>query len=121
MDVPSDTVPVKSPRHWFYGAAMLLMLLGVAVAFVQKGRESAVARTAAKQIASGVQRTEADHEAVQQIIRDAERWEMAGFAAVFSALVSWAVAVSRREKPRGGGAALVSLLALYVGLQLLMV
>lgn len=121
MDASSDTLSVESPRHWFSGAAMLLMLFGVAFAFVQKGRESAVARTAAKQIASGVQRTEADHEAVQQIIQDAEGWEITGFAAVLSTLVSWAIAVSRREKPRGGGAVLVSLLALYVGLQLLMV
>lgn len=76
------------------------MLLGVVAALVQKGRESAVGITVAKRIASGVQGTVEHQNAVQQIIRDAEIWQILSLAAVFLAFISWGVAVWRREKPR---------------------
>ena len=120
MDAPPDTVSAAAPRRWFYGAAVLFMLLGVAVAFVQKGRESAVGQTAARRIATGVHENEY-HNEVQQIIRDAQCWADLSLAAVFLAIVSWAVAVRRRERRRGTWAILVSLFALYVMLQLMMV
>jgi hypothetical protein len=121
MDAPSDSSSAPTPRRWFYGLAVLLMLVGVVTAFVQKGRESAVAVSGAKWFASGRKEPVKHENDVQQIIRDASRWAMLSLAAVVAAMVSWGVAVSRRERLRGSWAVIVSLLALWVGLQLIMV
>lgn len=109
------------PCAWFYGAAVLLLIVGVTAAFVQKIREGAVAVTAAKRIASGVQETESHRNSIQRIIHEAQRWEMLGLAAVSLAVVSWGIAAWRREKHRGTWAVIISLLAFFVLLQLLMV
>jgi len=109
------------PRCWFYAAAALLMLIGVAAAFVQKGRESMVGQTAAKRTAAGLHETEESRNEVQQIIRDAERWQVLSLAAVFLAIVSWSIALSRHERLRGGWMVVVVFLALYVMLELMMV
>ena len=110
-----------TPRRWFYGAAVLLMSVGVIVAFIQKGRESAVATTAAKQFAAGVKRTDEQRSEVRQIILAAQRWQLLGFAAVFLALASWCARRFARKNARGTWAIILSLLAIYVGLELLMV
>jgi hypothetical protein len=120
-DPTSETADSAAvPQRWFYTAAVILMLVGVAAAFVQKNRESAVGVTVARRIAAGVHeegyRNEAD-----QLIRDAQCWEVLGLAAVGLAIVSWMIALWRREKHRGTWAIIVSLFALYVGLQLIMV
>jgi hypothetical protein len=121
MLATSDTPSVASPRRWFYGAAVVLMLIGVATAVVQKARESAVAQTGARRAAAGLPVTKASQAEVQQIIREAHRWADVSLAAVFFAMVSWRVAVSRREKRCGANVVVVCLLALYVMLQLMMV
>jgi membrane-associated PAP2 superfamily phosphatase len=110
-----------TPRRWFYGLAVLLMLAGVVTAFVQKGRESAVAIAGAKWAASGPNEPIKHENDVQQIIHDANRWAMLSLAAVVAAMASWGVAVSRRERLCGSWAVIVSLLALWIGLQLIMV
>ena len=121
MDAPSDPSSAKPPRRWFYGLAVLLMLVGVVTAFVQKGRESTVAISGAKWVASGAKEPIKHQDDVQQIIYDAARWAMLSLVAVLAAMVSWGVAVWRRERLHGSWAVIVSLLALWVGLQLLMV
>jgi hypothetical protein len=120
-DTPSDTPVVASPRRWFYVAALVLMLAGAAAAFVQKGRESAAAQTTARRVASGVQQTDADRNTVGRIIEDAHCWAHVSFAAVFSAIVSWGVAVVRREKLRWAWAGIVVLFAFYFLLELIIV
>lgn len=117
----SDTVGSAAPGPWFYGLAVLLMAIGVAAAFVQKGHESAAAQSVARQIASGITRTDADRTAVEQTLAAARGWTCASFMAVFLAIVAWAVAVKRHEKRRGSWIVIVALFALYVGLQWLMV
>jgi hypothetical protein len=121
MPVAPDASSAATPRRWFYSAAVILMLVGVAAAFVQKRRESAVTQTVAKRAAARFHGTEESRDEMQQIVREAELWALASFAAVFLAMLSWAVALSRFEERRGTWAILVSLLALYVGLQLIMV
>lgn len=97
------------------------MLIGVAAAFVQKGREGAVAMTGAKRAAAGLRATEESRNEVRQIIQDAHRWASVSLVAVVLAMVSWSVAVRRRERRCGTWAILVSLLAFYAGLQLILV
>jgi hypothetical protein len=97
------------------------MLVGVVAAFVQKGRESAVAVSEAKWAATGRKEPVKHENDVRQIIHDASRWAMLSLAAVVAAMVSWGVAVSRRERLRGSWAVIVSLLALWIGMQLIMV
>jgi hypothetical protein len=121
MDTPSDPLSAPTPRRWFYGLAVLLMLVGVVTAFVQKGRESAVAIAGAKWATSDRKEPVKHENDVQQIIHDANCWAMLSLAAVVAAMVSWAVAVSRREMLRGAWAVIVSLLALWIALQLMMV
>jgi hypothetical protein len=121
MPTASDEPSAATPRRWFYSAAVILMLVGVAAVFMQKARESAVGMTAAKRAAAGLHATEESREEVEHIIREAGLWAMASFTAVFLAMLSWAAALSRFEKRQGTWAILVSLLALYVGLQLIMV
>ena len=57
MNAPSEITSAAAPRQWFYGAAIILMLAGVAAAIVEKGREGAVAITVARRIASHAQET----------------------------------------------------------------
>ncbi len=121
MDAPSDTPTTATPRRWFYGAAVLLMLVGVGTAFVQKGRESAVAITGAQWADSGRKDPVKHENDVQQIIRDAKRWAMLSLATVLVAMVSWGIAVGRCERLRGARALIVLLLALWVMLELIMV
>jgi hypothetical protein len=121
MEDPSPTPSTATPRRWFYGAAVLLMSAGVIVAFVQKGRESAAGTTVAKQFAADGKRTGAQRNEVRQIVRDAERWRLLSYAAVFLAMASWCAAACRHEKCRGTRVIVLSLMALYVGLELLMV
>jgi hypothetical protein len=121
MDTPPDTPSAASSRRWFYGAAMLLLLVGVTAAFFQIVREGAVAATGAKRIAAGVQETDEHRNNLQQIIQDAERWQILSLAAVSLAIASWGIAVWRHETLRGAWVIIVSLLALYVVLELLIV
>jgi hypothetical protein len=121
MAAPSDVTSTPTPRPWFYGAAVILTFIGVTAAFFQKGLESNVAVTVAKRIASGVQETDEHRNSVQQIIENAERWQILSLAAVLLTIVLWGIAVWRREKLRGTWAIIVSLLALYVMLELMMV
>jgi hypothetical protein len=121
MENPPDAAVVKTPRRWFYGLAGLLLWLAVAAAFQQKGCESSVATTTATRLAAGEKATNASRINVQKIIQNAERWEMLSYAAVLLALVSWGIALWRREKSRWVWVCLVGLLALYVMLELMMV
>jgi hypothetical protein len=121
MDTPSDTLLPPTPRRWFYGVAVLMMLIGVATAVVQKGRENAVAVTVAKRIASGVQETEEHWNNVRQIIQDAKSWRILSLVIVSLAIVSWGIAAGRGEKCRGIWIIIVSLLALFVAIELIMV
>jgi cation transport ATPase len=120
-NAPSDTASTAAPRRWFYGAAVILMLIGVTAAFFEKGYESNVAITVAKRIASGVQETDEHRNSVQQIIQNAERWQFLSLTAVFLAMVSWSIAAWRREKLCGAWVVVVSSLALYILLELMMV
>jgi hypothetical protein len=113
MDTSPETMPAASPRPWFYRVAMLLMLIGVAAVLVEKRYEGAVA-IAHKD-------TDESRNEVQQIIREAGVWQSLGLAAVVSAIVSWGIAVRRREKCRRAWMVIVCLLALYVLLELMMV
>ena len=97
------------------------MLIGVTAASFQKGHESNVAVAVAKRIASGVQETDEHRDSVQQIIKNAESWQILSLAAVFLAIVSWSVALWRREKHRGAWVVIVAFLALYVMLELILV
>jgi hypothetical protein len=121
MNSPSNSTVVKAPRRWFYGLAMLLLWVAVAAAFQQKGRESSVAITSALRIASGKKETDESRTNVQQIIQDAGRWQMLSVAAVLLAIVSWGIALWRREHSRWVRVCLVVLLTLYVMLELMMV
>jgi len=109
------------PGRWFYVAATLLMLIGVMAAFVQKARESAIAQSVATRTVVGLQETEAFQIEVQQNIRHAHYWQIASLTAVFLSMLSWGIALTRRENTRGSWAVLVSLFALYAAIQLMMV
>ena len=100
MDARSEASRA-APRCWFYMAAVLLMLIAVTIAFVQKRRESGVAIVGARRAAAGAQVTDEYRNSVQQIIQDAERWAILSFAAVLSAIVSSGVALRRHETLRG--------------------
>lgn len=121
MGAPSDTACAAAPRCWFYVATVFLMLIGVTAALFQKVHEGNVAITVAKRIASGVQETDEHRNSVQQIIQNAERWKILSLAAVFLAVVSWSIAAWRREKLRVAWMVVVSFLALYILLELMMV
>ena len=110
-----------APRRWFYATAVILMVIGVTAAFLQKVQESNVAVTVAKRIASGVQETDERRNSVQRIIQNTWRWQMLSLAAVFSAVASWSIAGWRRENCRVTRLIVASFLALYIGLELIMV
>jgi len=102
MGVSSDTASAAAPRCWFYGAAVILMLVGVAAAFVQKGYESNVAITGAKRTAAGVQETDESRNEVQQIIRDAVLWADLSLAGGFLGVrVVGRCPVATRKTPQG--------------------
>ena len=104
-DVP---VPQQS-RRIFYVAAIFLLLVAVALAFIQKRHESAVAIEFVK---GGN---------VQQHIQEAQRWFLVSLATVATAMFSCGIALYRREKQRWTRVSIVVLLMLYVGLQLIIV
>jgi hypothetical protein len=117
---PEET-PAAAPGCRFYAAAMFLMLIGVMAAFVQKSCESAIAQSVAMRTAVGLQETEASRIEVQQDIRHTRYWQFASLAAVFLSMLSWGIALARREKACGLWAAIFAWLALYAVLQVIMV
>jgi hypothetical protein len=121
MSVAPDQPVSAEPHGSCYAVAMILMFAAVTLALVQKKYESSVAVTVAKRYAAGIKETDEHQNRVRQIIRSAEGWQTLSIAAIFLAIVSWAITVSRSEKWRGARVILISLLALYVGLQLIMV
>lgn len=121
MDAPSDAMSAEAPRRWFYGAAVLLLILGVTAAFFQKGRESSVAITGAMRFASGRPETNESRNEVQRIIQIAALWHSLSLAAVLLAILSWCIAIGRRENHRWVWVPVAVLLALYVLLELMMV
>ena len=104
-DVP---VPQQS-RRIFYVATIFLLLVAVALAFIQKQHESAVAIAYVK---GGN---------VQLHIQEAQRWFLISLVAVATAICSCGIALYRREKHRRTWVLIVVLLVLYVGLQLIIV
>jgi hypothetical protein len=117
MDAPS----AEAPRHWFYRAAVLLLLVGVTAAILQKEREGAVAKAGAARIAARAEATEEYKSNVQHFTQAAEHWMMLSLAATFLAIVSWCIAIWRRENHRWVWVPVVVLLSLYVLLELMMV
>lgn len=118
MDTDSVT---ETPRRFFYGLAILLLLLAVAATFVQKRYEGGVGTSAASRIATGAMETSESKSEVGGLIWKAECWEVVGVVAVSLALLSCGIAAWRREKHRWAWVWIVVLLSLYVGLELLMV
>lgn len=121
MDALADATSAAPPRRWFYTAAVVLMLIGVTTAFVQKARESIVGVTVGIRIATGFPKTDENEKQIRQIIQESERWQCLSLAVVFLAIASWVIAVERYEKCRWGWGVIVVLLALYVMLQLMAV
>ena len=105
----------------FYGLAVILLLLAVAVAFVQKHCERRVGTSTATRIAAGLKDTDQTKSEVGGLIWKAGFWEVVGAVAVSLALLSCGIAVWRHEPCRWGWTYIVVLLVLYVGLELLMV
>ena len=114
------TTPRKAGRI-FYFTTVTLLLGAVVVALIQKDRESAVAMLAARRVAAGTEATDEFKSNVQHTIRDAEHWGMLSLVVVSLAILSWGIAIWRREKHRSARFCVVVFLSLYVLLQLIMV
>jgi hypothetical protein len=110
-----------TPRRSFYGLAVILLLIAVAAAFVQKRYESGVAASGVGRIAAGVTETSESKGEVERLIWNARCWQMIGFGAALLALLSCGIAARSREKHRWVWVGIVVLLALYVLLELMMV
>jgi hypothetical protein len=110
-----------TPSRAFYGLAILLLLVAVAAALVQKHFESRVGTSAATRTAAGLDETDQTKSEVQSLISKAECWEVVGALAVSLALLSCGIAVWRHERCRWSWICIIVFLAMYVGLELLMV
>jgi cell division protein FtsW (lipid II flippase) len=110
-----------TPPFAFYGFAILLLLVAVTVALVQKHFEDRVGTSVATRIAAGLKDTDQTKSEVQSLIRKAGCWEVVGAVAVLLALLSSGAAVWRHERCRWVWIFIVVLLAVYVGLEFLMV
>ncbi|HBO43026.1 MAG TPA: hypothetical protein DD670_03645 [Planctomycetaceae bacterium] len=108
-------------KRVFHATAIALLLGAVATAFIQKQYEGAVAVAAARRVALGIRTTDEHQDEARRLIRVAQVWEIVGFALVAPALLSWGIAIRRREKHRWAWPGVVVLLFLYVWLKLLMV
>jgi hypothetical protein len=115
-----ETMPRKASRV-FYPAAIALMLVSIATTIVQKRRESTIAMVAAARVAAGAGATDLYESKVRQSIEAAGRWRIVSLAAVAMGILSWGVAMRRREKCRWARACVIVLLAFVVALQLMMV
>lgn len=102
------TAPQKAGRI-FYVATVALLLMAIAITFIQKQRESAVA-------IAGATRGN-----VQQVVQEAKYWAILSLATVSLAILLWGIAIWRREKHRWAWVPVVVLLSLYVLLELMMV
>ena len=108
QQVTGATTP-RATGRMFCITTIILLLMAVAVAFIQKQRESAVA------LAGATGGNE------QQTVQEANYWMILSLAMVSLAVLSWVIAVWRREKQRWVWVPIVALLSLYVLLELMMV
>ena len=111
MPQPPDNVPQKNQRVFriFYLTAIFLLLAAIAITFIQKSQESAIALT-------GAQGGE-----VQQHVQTAQYWAKVSFATVALAVLSLGIAVWYYEKQRWVWGPVLVLLFFFVALQLMMV
>lgn len=106
-------------RRWFYWVSVGLLLAANAAALVEKRQESATAASIAKQTETGARETGVSQAQLDALITSAKHWQTLSLALALVAVACWIAAVWRREKPCGS--CLVTLLLVYVGLQLLLV
>ena len=104
-----QTTEPRQVGHIFYFAAISLLIAAIVVTFIQKQRENAVAIA------------EATGGNVQQAIQDARHWGVASVVTVAVAVLSWGIAIWRRETHRWAWVPVVLLLSFYVLLELMMV
>jgi hypothetical protein len=110
-----------TPRRVFYGLAVILLLLAVASAVVQKVYEGGVGISGARRMAAGLKETEESKGEVNRLIWNAGCWQGVGLTAALLALVSCGIANTRRENHRWVWVSIVVLLAFYIMLELVMV
>jgi hypothetical protein len=110
-----------TPLGTFYSLAILLLLMAVAATFVQKHHEARVGTSVATRTATGLNDTDQTKSEVQSLIWKAGCWEAVGAVAVALALLSCGIAAWRHEQCRWSWMCIIVLLAVYVGLELLMV
>jgi hypothetical protein len=110
-----------APPRAFYGLAIVLLLMGTAAAFVQKHFEGKVGASVATRTATGLNDTDQTRSEVQSLIWKAECWKVVGAVAVSLTLLSCGIAAWRHEQCRWSWMCIIAILAVYVGLQLLMV
>lgn len=117
----ADETRPRERKCIFYCGAVALFLVAVGAAFVQKRHESAVAIIGAARAAGGPKVAGAYEKNARQSIDAAERWRTGSLAAVALGILSWWVAVRRREKCWVAWAGVIVLLSLAVALQVMMV
>lgn len=108
MKQTTGTAPRKV-RHIFYFATISLLIGAIAATFIQKQREKTVAIAGA----TGGN--------VQQAIQDARHWGVVSVVTVAVAILSWGIAIWRRETHRYAWVPVVLLLSFYVLPELMMV
>ncbi len=105
----------------FYRLAIVLLLVAIAAAFVQKRYEAGVGTSVATMTVAGLKDIDQTKSEVQSLIWKAGCWEVVGAVAVSLALLSCGIAVWRRERCRWIWPCIIVLLAMCIGLELLMV
>jgi hypothetical protein len=115
-----ETIPRKAGCI-FYLTTIALMLAAIATTIAQKQCESTVAMVAAARVAAGAAGTDLYESKVRESMKAAERWRVLCFVAVALGVLSWGVAMRRREKCRWARACVIVLLAFVGALQLMMV
>ena len=120
MQQPTDATTPRKGGRIFYFTTISLLLGAIVVAIIQKRREGDIVVVATK-MAVGTEGTEEDESNVQDAIQDAAHWEILSLAVVSLAILSWGIAIWRREKLRWAWPCVVVLLSLYVLLELMVV
>ncbi len=109
------------PRPVFYRVALVLMLLAVSGAIVQKASESKIAVTMSRAFAAGTTNTPEVAAEAQSILESARLYFAIAGSLVAAALGCWILAVRHGEQQRIASMALTVLLCLYIMLEMLIV